>query len=151
MALDSWVFISSHAILSTWSISSTPTAPNTSYGKGTCTYSFGLDLSFSLSGSIAGSSQACLCLRNLRVTSKAGSCQHSQRRPDQVLCPIAPPLFPTSCSSIGLRPWSPVCYLSHDVFQVQTIRLYWVSTIHILPDTRDMKMINTWTQFSRAL
>ena len=66
-------------------------------------------------------------------------------------CTSSFPLFPTSCSSIGLHPWSPVCYLSHDVFHVQTIRLYWVSTIHILPDTRDMKMINTWTQFSRAL
>lgn len=153
MALDSGVLISSHSILSTWAISSTPMAPNTSYGKGTHIYSFGLDLSLSLSSSITGSSPACLSLRNLRVTSNAGPCQHSQRRrkPSALpQCTSSFPLFPTSCSSTGLHPGSPVCYLSHDVFQVQTIRLYWVSTTHILLDTRDMKMIHTWTQFSRT-
>lgn len=68
--------------------------------------------SLSLSGFITGYSSAYLSLRYLRVTSNAGSCQNPQKKSSPHALrhyTYSLPLFPTSCSWMGLHPWSLVC------------------------------------------
>ena len=145
MALDSWFLISSHSILSTWAISSTPMASNTSYGKGFSylqLWPWSLFLPFRL----YQDPHQPASLRNLRVTTNARSCQHSQKRPNQMLLPSAPPFSTFPCllflnRSASLVSWVlsiKWCFLGSDN---KTL----LSTIYILLDTRNMKMINIWT------